>query len=37
MILYGQEVEHVVNNWYLMNQEREHQNKLLFDLLIYAP
>lgn len=37
MILREQEVKCVVNNLYLMNQKREHQIKLLFDLMIYAP
>ena len=36
MILYGQ-VKHVVNNLYLVNQGREHQNKLPIDLIVCTP
>ena len=36
MIFYGQ-VKHAVNNLYLVNQGREHQNKLPIDLIVCTP
>lgn len=36
-ILYGQEVGHVVDDGYLVNRGREHQNKWLFDLITNTP